>query len=47
VVFTGTTIRTLIRDRAPSMARAATHAPAVPAPAMRPAHSHADDHLFD
>jgi manganese/iron transport system permease protein/iron/zinc/copper transport system permease protein len=47
VVYTGTTIRTLIIDRAPAVARESAHSHTVPAPAMRPAHSHADDHLFD
>jgi manganese/iron transport system permease protein/iron/zinc/copper transport system permease protein len=47
LVYTGTTLRTLLRDRAPAVAREAAQAHTVPAPAMRPAHSHADDHLFD
>jgi manganese/iron transport system permease protein/iron/zinc/copper transport system permease protein len=45
VVYTGTTIRTLVRDRAPSTARETAHSHAIPTPTMRPAHSHSDDHL--
>ncbi len=45
VVYTGTTIRTLIRDRAPVTAGEAAVAPGLGGARMRPAHS--DDHLFD
>jgi manganese/iron transport system permease protein/iron/zinc/copper transport system permease protein len=44
VVYTATTIRTLVRDRAPSTVRKNASHP-LSAPTMRPAHSHADDHL--
>lgn len=47
IVYTGTTIRTLVRDRAPSVVRETAPSHAMPTPTMRPAHSHADDHLFD
>jgi manganese/iron transport system permease protein/iron/zinc/copper transport system permease protein len=45
VVYTGTTIRTLIRDRAPAVAPETAIAPGLGSARMRPAHT--DDHLFD
>jgi manganese/iron transport system permease protein/iron/zinc/copper transport system permease protein len=45
VVYTGTTIRTLIRDRAPAVVAEPGIAPGLGSARMRPAHP--DDHLFD